>query len=46
MDTFKTAPQKYVANIFNATTADFQRATHTIFRSAQYPTHLTLPVVK
>jgi len=39
-------PQKYVANIFNATTADFQRATHTIFRSAQYPTHLTLPVVK
>ena len=39
-------PQKYVANIFNATAADFQTATHTIFRSAQYPTHVTLPVVK
>ncbi len=39
-------PQKYVANIFNATAADFQKATHSIFRSTQYPTHLTLPVVK
>ena len=34
-----------VANIFAATAADFQKATHVIQRSAQYPTHLTLPVL-
>jgi hypothetical protein len=38
-------PQRFVANIFAATAADFQKATHVIQRSAQYPTHLTLPVL-
>ena len=38
-------PQRFVPNIFAATAADFQKATHVIQRSAQYPTHLTLPVV-
>ncbi len=39
-------PQKFVPNIFLATAADFQKATHVVYRSAQYPTHLTLPIVK
>lgn len=39
-------PQRFVPNIFMATAADFQKATHVIYRSAQYPTHLTLPVVR
>lgn len=39
-------PQKYVANIFNATAADFRKATHVIYRSPQYPTSVTLPVVR
>jgi uncharacterized protein len=39
-------PQRFVPNIFMATAADFQKATHVIYRSAQYPTHLTLPVVQ
>jgi predicted acyl esterase len=38
-------PQHYVPNIFEATDADFQKATHTIFRSAAYPSHLELSVV-
>ena len=38
-------PQRYVPNIFAATAADFQKATHAIQRSAGYPTHLVLPVV-
>jgi len=38
-------PQKFIENIFMATAADFQKATHVIYRSAQYPTHLMLPVV-
>jgi hypothetical protein len=38
-------PQKFITNIFTATAADFQKATHVIYRSAQYPTHITLPVV-
>ena len=38
-------PQRFVPNIFTAMPADFQRATHVIYRSAGYPTHLTLPVV-
>jgi putative CocE/NonD family hydrolase len=38
-------PQRFVTNIFSATTADFQKATQAIYRSTGYPTHLTLPVV-
>jgi hypothetical protein len=38
-------PQRFVPNIFMATAADFQKATHVIYLSARYPTHLTLPVV-
>jgi uncharacterized protein len=38
-------PQTFVANIFQATAADFRRATQRIFRSARAPSHLTLPVV-
>jgi uncharacterized protein len=38
-------PQTFVANIFQATAADFRRATQRIYRSARAPSHLTLPVV-
>jgi putative CocE/NonD family hydrolase len=38
-------PQQYVPNIFEATEADFQKATHTIFRSAAHSSHLELSVV-
>ena len=38
-------PQRYVPNIFEATDTDFQKATHTIFRSAAYPSHLELSVM-
>lgn len=38
-------PQRYVPNIFEATEADFQPATHTIFRSAAAPSHLELSVM-
>ena len=39
-------PQRFIPNIFMATPADFQKATQVIYRSALYPTHITLPVVK
>ena len=39
-------PQKFIPNIFMATAADFRKATHVIHRSARYPTHITLPVVR
>jgi putative CocE/NonD family hydrolase len=39
-------PQKYVPNIFEAEDSDFTKATHTIYFSAQYPTHIELPVMK
>ena len=38
-------PQRFVPNIFMAQAMDFRKATHVIYRSARYPTHLTLPVV-
>ncbi|MFD1142512.1 CocE/NonD family hydrolase [Larkinella insperata] len=38
-------PQRYVPNIFEAADADFQKATHTIFRSAAHPSHLELNIV-
>jgi putative CocE/NonD family hydrolase len=39
-------PQRFVPNIFMANAGDFRKATHVIYRSARYPTHLTLPVVQ
>jgi uncharacterized protein len=38
-------PQKFVPNIFTATDADYQKATIKIYRSARYPSHVTVPVV-
>jgi putative CocE/NonD family hydrolase len=38
-------PQTAVPNIFDAKESDFQKATHRIHRSAQYPSHVTIPVV-
>jgi len=39
-------PQTFVPNIFIAKATDFQAATHKIFRSSQYPSHVSLPIVK
>ncbi|QJD80631.1 CocE/NonD family hydrolase [Spirosoma rhododendri] len=38
-------PQRYIPNIFAATEADFQKATHRIFRSATQPSHLELSIM-
>jgi len=38
-------PQKFVPNIFAADDADFRVATHRVFRTAKFPSHVTLPVV-
>ena len=38
-------PQKFVPNIFEAKESDFIKATHIIYFSAQYPTHIELPVM-
>jgi putative CocE/NonD family hydrolase len=39
-------PQKYVPNIFEAKESDYTSAEETIYFSAQYPTHIELPVLK
>lgn len=39
-------PQKFVQNIFEAKETDFIKAEHTIYFTAQYPTHIELPVMK
>ena len=39
-------PQKFVPNIFEAKENDFIKATHTIYFSSRYPTHIELPVMK
>ncbi len=39
-------PQKYVPNIFEASESDYIKAEHKIYFSAQYPTHIALPVMK
>jgi len=39
-------PQKYVPNIFDAKGSDFQKATHAIYRSPQYPSHIELSVMQ
>jgi predicted acyl esterase len=39
-------PQVFLPSIFAAKAGDFRAATHRIYRSAQYPSHVTIPVVK
>ncbi|GAB4024188.1 CocE/NonD family hydrolase [Spirosoma koreense] len=38
-------PQTFVPNIFEAKESDYRKATHTLFRTAAYPSHLELSVV-
>ncbi|MGE5357510.1 MAG: CocE/NonD family hydrolase [Bacteroidales bacterium] len=38
-------PQTFVPNIFEAKASDFKSATHRVYRSAQYPSHVMVPVV-
>ena len=37
-------PQHYVPSIYEAVQSDFRAATQSIYRSARFPSHLTLPV--
>jgi putative CocE/NonD family hydrolase len=39
-------PQTFVANIFTAKPEDFRPATHRIYRSATYPSHVRIPIVR
>ncbi len=39
-------PQRFVPNIFEAKDRDYQSATHRIFRSARYPSHIEVSVVE
>jgi len=39
-------PQRYVPNIFEASEADFVKATHRVYRSSDYPTRLEVPVLR
>jgi len=39
-------PQHYVPNIFEATEKDFIKATHSVYRTAQYPSHIELSVME
>ncbi|PWT73436.1 MAG: X-Pro dipeptidyl-peptidase [Bacteroidetes bacterium] len=39
-------PQKYIPNIFEAKESDYTKATHTIFFSSKFPTHIELPVMR
>ena len=38
-------PQTYVENIYKATEADYRPATQHIYRSRNFPSHISLPVV-
>jgi putative CocE/NonD family hydrolase len=38
-------PQKYVANIFEATDGDFQRARQRVYRTPRFPSHVAVPVM-
>ncbi len=38
-------PQKFVPNIFKATDADYIKAMHSIHRSKQFPSHVSVPVM-
>jgi uncharacterized protein len=37
-------PQRYVPSIYEAVQSDFQAATQSVYRSAHFPSHVTLPV--
>jgi hypothetical protein len=39
-------PQRYVPNIYEAQQSDFHSATQSIYRSAKFPSHVSLPVNK
>jgi predicted acyl esterase len=39
-------PQKFVANIFNATESDFQKATQRVYRSGATASYISVPVVE
>ncbi|MDJ1479554.1 CocE/NonD family hydrolase [Cytophagaceae bacterium YF14B1] len=39
-------PQKYVEHIWEAEEADFQKATHRLYHSQQYPSHIKVTVTK
>jgi putative CocE/NonD family hydrolase len=39
-------PQTYIDNIFLAKESDFQTTTQKIYRSAEYPSHFVLPIIK
>jgi putative CocE/NonD family hydrolase len=39
-------PQTFVPNIFEAKPADFRTATQRIYRSAEYASHVTVPIVR
>jgi predicted acyl esterase len=39
-------PQTFVPNIFKAEAGDFRAATQRIYRSARYPSHVTIPVIQ
>jgi uncharacterized protein len=39
-------PQTFVPNIFEAKESDFRPATHRIYRSPKYPSHVSIPVVR
>jgi predicted acyl esterase len=38
-------PQKFVPNIFEAAAEDYQKATQKIWRTAEYPSNVEIPVV-
>ena len=38
-------PQRFVPSIYQATAADYVRATHRVYGSARLPSHIVLPVV-
>ena len=39
-------PQKFVPNISRPHATDYEKATQRIYRSAQYPSKIELPIVK
>ncbi|HKC47372.1 MAG TPA: CocE/NonD family hydrolase [Gemmatimonadales bacterium] len=39
-------PQKFVPSIYQATEADYVRATQRVYGSARFPSHIVLPVVR
>ena len=39
-------PQTFVPNIFEAKASDYRKATQSVYRSARYPSHVTVSVVR